>query len=49
VSALSKKAIELNPASHLAERPMTRARLVPMATMSIHFGATVYWILSFKW
>lgn len=46
VSAFAKRAIALFPDSHLTLRPSIRRQGVPYATMSLHFGAVTFWILS---
>lgn len=49
VTAFAKKAVDLNPQSHLNDRPAMGIKFVPFATMSIHIAATVFWVLSFYW
>jgi len=49
LTAFGKVVLQLEPDSHWAHRPALRRRLVPLATMSIHLMAAVFWVLSFGW
>lgn len=46
INAFGKKAVGLCPNSHWAARPLRR-KLVPVATMSMHAAAALFWVVSF--
>lgn len=47
LTAFGKVALRLRPDSHWATRPSLLNRWVPMATISIHAVAGVFWLVSF--
>ncbi len=49
LTAFGEAAKKLHPGSHWNQRPSLRRQLVPVATMSIHAMAAVFWVLSFRW